>query len=329
MNGNTKTCTSNSADIALEPASVELVGKSAALESIKSIAETVADRHCTVMLLGETGTGKELLARYLHSRSGRRAAPFIPVDCSSLSESLFESEMFGHVRGAFTGAVRDSLGFIRAAEGGTLFLDEIGELPMAMQSKLLRVIQERQVVPVGDPRARPVDVRIVAATHRDLQSMVRRGEFREDLFFRLNVVVMTLPPLRERRDDVVPLAEHFLQLQADLYDEPRRRLSPAAAASLCRYSWPGNIRELANVMESTHVMASGEMIDPAALPEHILPTTPVEPLRSDLCLRDVERRTIIEALRRTQNCKAAASRLLGINVQRLNRRISKLEIPIA
>ncbi len=326
MSGYAKPCTSDSTGIDDRFSNVTLVGESAALESIKSVAETVADRHCTVMILGETGTGKELLARYLHSRSGRRNAPFIPVDCSALSETLFESEMFGHVRGAFTGAVRDSLGFIRAAEGGTLFLDEIGELPSAMQSKLLRVIQERCVVPVGDTVARPVNVRIVAATHRDLQSMVRRGEFREDLFFRLNVVVMTLPPLRERREDVVPLAAHFLQLQADLYDEPRRRLSPAAAELLCRYSWPGNIRELANVMESTHVMANGEMIEPAALPRQLLPSRAPEPVVSDLCLRDVERRTIVEALRRTNNCKAAASRLLGINVQRLNRRIAKLQI---
>jgi transcriptional regulator with PAS, ATPase and Fis domain len=308
---------------------VTLVGQSAAMTAIKSVAATVANRHCTVMILGETGTGKEMVARYIHARSDRRDAPLIPVDCSALSDGLFESQMFGHVRGAFTGAVGESLGFVRAANGGTLFLDEIGELPLPLQAKLLRVIQERAVVPVGDAIAKPVDVRIIAATHRDLAAMVREGTFREDLYYRLNVVVTNLPPLRERTDDILALADHFLQLQAALYDEPKRQLGDEAAAAVLRHTWPGNVRELANAMESAHVLATDDVIKLADLPIRLQSTrTSAADAASDLCLEDVERRTISEALRRTQFSKAAASRLLGINVQRLNRRIDRLNISL-
>jgi len=305
---------------------VVLVGQSDAFTAVKEMAAAVAPRQCTVMVLGETGTGKEMIARYLHDCSPRRARPFVPVDCSALADALFESQLFGHVRGAFTGAIRDALGFIRAADGGTLFLDEIGELSLPLQAKLLRVIQERRVVPVGDSRSHPVDVRIVAATHRDLPDMVRRGTFREDLYFRLNVVVLRMPSLRQRRDDVAPLAEHFLRLQADLYDEPCRALSPAAAAVLRSHTWPGNVRELANAMERAHALASGAVIEPGDLPAAL--TRAASPATaSDLCLEQIERRAILEALRRTRNNKAAASRLLGLNIQRLNRRIERLNIP--
>jgi two-component system response regulator AtoC len=305
---------------------VSLIGKSAAMSSIKSVAAMIAARQCTVMILGETGSGKEMVARYIHSKSDRRDAPLIPVDCSALSDGLFESQMFGHVRGAFTGAVGDSLGFVRAADGGTLFLDEIGELSLPLQAKLLRVIQERCVVPVGDAYAHPVDVRIIAATHRDLTAMVREGTFRQDLYFRLNVVVTTLPPLRERLEDVLALADHFLQLQADLYDEPKRRLSSEAAAALKQYTWPGNVRELANAMESAHVLAPGEEIRLIDLPLRLQSPRQASPTAADLSLVEMERRLIREALRRTDFCKAAASRLLGINIQRLNRRIERLNI---
>ena len=305
---------------------VSLIGKSAAMAAIKNLASMVAARQCTVMILGETGTGKEMVARYIHAQSDRKDAPLIPVDCSALSDGLFESQMFGHVRGAFTGAVGETLGFIRAADGGTLFLDEIGELSLPLQAKLLRVIQERCVVPVGAAHAQPVDVRILAATHRDLATMVREGTFRQDLYFRLNVVVTTLPPLRERPEDVLPLAEHFLQLQADLYDEPKRRLSPEATACLQRFSWPGNVRGLANAMESAHVLAPGEEIRVADLPLRLQSPLGEGATASDLSLVEMERRLIREALRRTGNRKAPASRLLGINIQRLNRRMERLNI---
>jgi transcriptional regulator with PAS, ATPase and Fis domain len=305
---------------------VHLIGKSAAMAAIKNVAATVASRQCTVMILGETGSGKEMVARYIHSKSDRRDSPLIPVDCSALSDGLFESQMFGHVRGAFTGAVGDSLGFIRAADGGTLFLDEIGELSLPLQAKLLRVIQERCVVPVGQAHAHPVDVRIIAATHRDLPAMVREGAFRQDLYFRLNVVVTTLPPLRERVDDVLSLADHFLQMQADLYEEPKRRLSSQAAAALQAYSWPGNVRELANAMEAAHVLAPSEEIRVVDLPLRLQSPRRNAATASELSLVEMERRLIREALRRTDFCKAAASRLLGINIQRLNRRIDRLKI---
>jgi transcriptional regulator with PAS, ATPase and Fis domain len=304
-----------------------IVGESPAFAAVRAAAAVVANRACTVMILGETGSGKEVVARYLHTESDRCQAPFVPVDCSALSDTLFESELFGHVRGAFTGATRESLGFIRAADGGTLFLDEIGELSPALQAKLLRVIQERAVVPVGDTRPRAVNIRLIAATNRDLAEMVRQGSFRQDLFFRLNVLVLRVPPLRERLDDVVMLAEHFLRLQSQLYDEPLRRLSPRAQEMLVHYAWPGNVRELANAMEQAHVLARGETIEPNDLPVAVQSSQAGrEPPVSDLFLRDIERRAIVEALRRTHHCKAAASRLLGLNVQRLNRRMASLRI---
>lgn len=296
------------------------------MNAIKSVASTVASRQCTVMILGETGAGKEMVARYIHAQSDRCDAPLIPVDCSALSDTLFESQMFGHVQGAFTGAVRESLGFVRAADGGTLFLDEVGELSLPLQAKLLRVIQERCVTPVGDTRPHQVDVRIVAATHRDLAAMVREGTFRQDLYFRLNVVVTTLPPLRERAEDIVPLANHFLQKQAELYDEPIRQLSAAAAGALQRHHWPGNVRELANAMESAHVLAQGECIELSDLPVRLQSPQAATAETPELCLTELERRTIAEALRRTDFCKAKASRMLGINIQRLNRRIERLNI---
>jgi transcriptional regulator with PAS, ATPase and Fis domain len=282
------------------------------------------------MIRGETGSGKEMLARHIHALSERAGQPFIPVDCSAMTDTLFESQLFGHLRGAFTGAVRESLGFIRAADTGSLFLDEIGELSLPLQAKLLRVIQERAVVPVGDTRPRPVDIRIICATHRDLPQMVREGTFRQDLYFRLNVIVLTMPPLRERASDIIPLAEHFLATQASLYDEQPKTLTPEAAAMLLSYDWPGNVRELANVIEHAHVLAPGQAIRPEDLPERLTRSFArgVSGVGSDLLLRDVERRTIAEALRRTDYCKAAASRLLGINVQRLTRRMQNLNIRI-
>jgi transcriptional regulator with PAS, ATPase and Fis domain len=244
--------------LAFEPfPTPQLVGQSAAITVVKDIASSIARRRSTVMILGETGSGKEMLARHIHQNSDRADKPFIPVDCSSLSDTLFESELFGHVRGAFTGAVRESLGFIRAADGGTLFLDEIGELSLVLQSKLLRVLQERVVVPVGDTRPRPVDIRVVCATNKNLADMVRKGTFREDLYFRLNVVVLHMPPLRDRQSDVVGLANHFLNMQASLYGEQSKQLTPEAEVALTNYTWPGNVRELANVMEHALVLATG------------------------------------------------------------------------
>jgi transcriptional regulator with PAS, ATPase and Fis domain len=303
------------------------IGQSASIATVKRKADEIATRRSTIMILGETGAGKEMLARYIHSRSDRVEKPFIPVDCSSLSDTLFESELFGHTKGAFTGATRDSLGFIRAADTGTLFLDEIGELSLHLQAKLLRVLQERTVTPVGDFRARPVDVRLITATNRNLEQMVRAGQFRQDLFFRLNVMVLNLPPLRDRIDDIAPLGQHFLAIQAALYNEPVKRLSPAVIEVLRAYPWPGNVRELANVMEHAHVLAASGIVTLDDLPPTFIKGPEFKEATDEaLNLIHVERCTIAKALKHTNYNKAAASRILGINIQKLNRMIARLNL---
>ena len=224
----------------------DLVGSSAAMREVQKSIGLLADSDATVLLLGETGTGKEVVAHAIH-RHGRRAkAPFVPVNCAAIPAELLESLLFGHVRGAFTGAVADRAGSFREAQGGTLFLDEIGDMDLAMQAKLLRALQERVVTPVGG-RLTPIDVRVIAATHRDLLQAVRDGEFREDLYYRLGVVPVALPPFRGRLADIIPLAEHFLALSAD--GSPAKRLSADAAARLMAHPWPGNVRELLNAMK--------------------------------------------------------------------------------
>ncbi len=302
------------------------------MQTVKEIAATVARRRSTVMLQGETGAGKEVIARHIHACSPRKDHPLISVDCSALPDSLFESQMFGHVKGAFTGALRDTLGFIRSADSGTLFLDEIGELSLHMQAKLLRVLQERRVTPVGSSRAIDVDVRIVCATNQDLAEMVRQGTFRQDLYYRLSVVVVHIPPLRERREDIIPLCEHFLAIQAALYNEAQCELTPEAGEALRMFDWPGNVRELANAMECVHVLANDGVIELSDLPEPLCrPSGPPGMPRDEvpgnsMRLEDIERVAIVNALERGHYSKAAASRMLGINVQRLNRRIVRLGI---
>jgi len=246
-----------------------MVGQGPAMDRLRAQLAAVAGRDCTVMVHGESGSGKELAARTIHALSARTAGPFIAVDCTGLRDTLLESQLFGHVKGAFTGADHASVGFIRAADRGTLFLDEIGELEPKTQAKLLRVLQERVVVPLGATKPVPIDVRVVCASHRDLRLMASRGEFREDLLFRLDVVKVSLPSLRERQEDIAPLATHFLRQLAELYGEPARGLTSAAAELLRSYSWPGNVRELANAVEHAVVFATGAMIDIADLPDRV------------------------------------------------------------
>jgi len=306
----------------------DFIGESATIVALKTAARAVAVRRSTVLLTGETGSGKEMLARYIHCHSTRANKPFIPVDCSTFSETLFESQLFGHVKGAFTGAVRDTLGFVRAADGGTLFLDEVGELTQNLQSKFLRVLQERCVVPVGDSIAIPVDLRVICATNRDLRNMIVEKSFRQDLYFRLNVLPLQVPPLRERTDDIIPLADFFLGRQAELDGQAKKTLSEQAAESLVRYSWPGNIRELFNVLEHAHVLSAGPVIQVNELPHPLQNFGFMGRRVDDLNLENVEKRTIVEALKRTHFNRAAASRLLGLDPRRLNRRMKALKLPL-
>ncbi len=311
----------------IEPPAERLIGESAAMQCLKTVALRAAKRPSTVMILGETGSGKEMLARFMHQNSPRAEKAFVPVDCTAFSETLFESQLFGHVRGAFTGAVRDTLGFVRAADGGTLFLDEIGELALPLQAKLLRVLQDRRVVPVGSSRPHSVDVRVISATHRNLEAMVAAGRFRQDLLFRIQVITVTVPPLRQRGRDIRLLAENFLQRQAITNGERMRALSEAGMAALETYPWPGNVRELGNALEQASVLAEGDEIGIDDLPAQI--RVPIErPRASDMNLNDTIRRQVTEALIRCGFRRTYAAALLGIDRRRLNRYVTKFKIPI-
>ncbi|MGD0463527.1 MAG: sigma-54 dependent transcriptional regulator [Tepidisphaeraceae bacterium] len=304
------------------------IGRSPAIQRLTAIARKAAALNSTVIITGETGTGKETFARLIHGLSPRATHPLIPVDCTALPEALFESELFGHLKGSFTGAHRDSLGYIRAAHLGTLFLDEIGELSLGLQAKLLRVLQERRVAPLGASTPQPVDVRVICATNRDLSAMVAAGTFRQDLFFRLAVVPLDLPPLRARSEDIIPLAEHWLNKLAETYGSTAKEISSPVAEALLKYSWPGNIRELYNVIEHAHVLSDGPTIELGDLPL-LMRAGVAQPRQvSKLNLAAVERRTIIEALESCNYNRTAACRLLGVELRKLNRRIAALVIDI-
>jgi transcriptional regulator with PAS, ATPase and Fis domain len=286
----------------------------------------VGHRNCTALIQGASGTGKELVARHIHATSTRAQRNFVAVDCTTLQDTLLESQLFGHKRGAFTGAEESTLGLIRAANAGTLFLDEIGELTLTMQAKLLRCIQERAVVPVGAVAPVPVDTRMLAATNRDLAAMVRRGQFREDLYFRLDVVRVIVPPLRKRPADILPLAEHFLAFFADLYGEPCKRLAPVVAAAFQAYGWPGNIRELRNAIEHSLVLSSSSEIELADLPPALqcAARRACHPAgRRVIPLRDIERIMLRRALRAAQGNKTLAAEMLGVERHRLTRMIAR------
>jgi two-component system response regulator HydG len=243
-----------------------LVGATAPIREVQRMIDAVAYSSTTVLVTGESGTGKELVARALHARSPRKAHPFVALNCGALTETLLESELFGHVKGAFTGAQRDQKGLFDAADGGTIFLDEIGDIPLSTQVRLLRVLQEGDIKRVGSADSVKVDVRVVAATHRDLPKLVRSGRFREDLFYRLNVINIPLPSLRERSEDIPLLAHHFLRRYSDRLGKRVKTLAPEAVELLCGYRWPGNVRELENAVERAVVLCRGESVTPADLP---------------------------------------------------------------
>ncbi len=291
------------------------------------VAETVAPTESTVLIQGESGTGKEVIARYIHTLSARADKSFASINCGALPESLLESELFGHVKGSFTGAVKDKAGLFAAASGGTFFLDEIGETTPATQVKLLRVLQTREVIPVGATDPQPIDVRLIAATNRDLDEEIKRGTFRGDLFYRLNVIALQLPPLRERREDIPLLAEHFLHRSGEQAKEEPKRLSPVAVEILQSYDWPGNVRELENALERAVILTRGSLIDVAAFPERVVERK-ARPLISDAppanpTLDAVERAYIMWVLQSEGGNKTRAAEVLGIDPSTLYRKLSR------
>jgi DNA-binding NtrC family response regulator len=311
-------------------ADIGFVGRSAALTSILNTIEAIAARKCPVIITGETGVGKELVARQIHNASDRAGKVFVPVDCTTLTGQLFESQLFGHIRGAFTGAVDTTLGFFRAADGGTIFLDEISEIPLELQAKLLRALQEGVVTPLGSTKSYPTDVRVLCATNVNLSEKLKEGTFRADLYYRLNVVSLEIPPLRQRKEDILPLAEYFLANQSIFYGEPLKVLSPIVQKLLLNYSWPGNVRELANAMERAYVLTPGREIQPAVLPfEVIIADSAAYPNRDLPTLDEVKRKIITQTLRFTKGRKIAAAEILGIERRSLNRLINKLNIPLS
>ena len=294
------------------------------------LAEAVAPTESTVLLMGESGTGKEVVARYIHDLSRRSNASFLSINCGALPEGLLESELFGHVKGSFTGAVKDKSGLFTAAAGGTFFLDEIGETTPATQVKLLRVLQHREVIPVGATESQPIDTRILAATNRDLEEEIKRGTFRRDLFYRLNVIAVHLPPLRQRTDDIPVLAESFLQRHAEQRNEPLRHLTDLAMEALQSYSWPGNVRELENAMERAVILTTGESIDVAALPERVTERR-AEPLVQERTapnptMETIERAYILWVLQSEQGNKTRAAEVLGIDPSTLHRKLSRFGV---
>jgi len=274
------------------------------------------------LITGETGTGKELVARAVHRRSAQEAMPFIKVNCAAIPETLLESELFGHTRGAFTGASQDRAGLFEAANGGTLLLDEIGDVPPAMQVKLLRVLQEREVRRVGENRARAINVRVLAATNRDLLADVHSARFRQDLYYRLRVVEIVVPPLRDRREDILPLARQLLASSARRFGRKTPGLMPEAANLLLRYAWPGNVRELENALERAVALAQSDRIGVDDLPPEISAIPPLAAIAGEVrTLADVERDYIAAALRASGGNRAKAAEQLGIGVATLYRKL--------
>jgi DNA-binding NtrC family response regulator len=309
------------------------VGQAPSIQSIFRIVAKAAPTNATVLILGESGTGKELVAEAIHRASPRARGPFVKVNCAALPEGTLESELFGHVKGAFTGAVTDRAGRFEAAEHGTLFLDEVGEIPLHTQVKLLRVLQNREIERVGESKTRPVDVRLVAATNADLEARVRKGTFRDDFYFRLKVVTVDMPALRDRRSDIPALAEHFRALYAEQHRRPVTGIDPAALELLRGHDWPGNVRELENVIEAAVVLAEGPVITSAVLPSELggshrdedLPDDDAIRIPAGTALPDAERTIILDTLRRTGGNKTRAARILGIGLRTLYRKLEQYE----
>lgn len=308
-----------------QPETQNLLGDSAPMQTIRTTIAKLARSQAPVYISGESGTGKELAARLIHGQGSRRDAPFIAVNCGAIPEQLLESEFFGHKKGSFTGAVADKPGLFQAAQGGTLFLDEVADLPLYMQVKLLRAIQEKAVRPIGAQKEIPVDVRILSATHKNLGALVKQGSFRQDLYYRINVIELHVPALRERAEDIPLLAGHCLQRLAAQSGTPVATLMPRASEALCRYPFPGNVRELENILERALTLREGKAIDvqDLRLPDHT-PHQGQEKLPLEDELDGVEKQRITKALEQTRYNKTAAAKLLGITFRALRYRLKKL-----
>jgi DNA-binding NtrC family response regulator len=314
----------------------EMIGGSDAMREAYRVIQRVAPTDATVLITGESGTGKELAARALHNESPRRKAPFVALNCSAIPAQLVESELFGHAKGAFTGADRDRTGLFVAAHGGTLFLDEIGELAMEAQAKLLRALEERAIMPVGTTKPVAIDVRIIAATHQPLEMLVKEGRFREDLLYRLQVITLKMPALRERPDDIIPLAIHLIAELSKRHDRPPLSLSEAARSALIAYAWPGNVRELRNALERSVVLADGDRLElhdlPATISESRAPIRPVDAVLAEMPFREARERAadafdrafLNAALERHGGNVSATARALGLHRQALQKLLRRL-----
>ncbi len=309
----------------------QIVGKSSCMQELFRAIEKAAPTNSTVLVCGETGTGKDLVARALHQRSPRAKGSLVSISCGAIPEALLESELFGHAKGAFTGAHADREGVFESAEGGTLFLDEIGDLPLPMQVKLLRALQEREIQRLGESRTRKVDVRLVAATHKDLRQEMQQGRFREDLYYRLDVISVVVPPLRQRREDIPLLVEHFLGKYNPEMGKTLRGASPEALTLLMRYHWPGNVRELQNAIERAVILQDGPQLQPEDFPLGRTGQTPAstESAGELVSLEELERRHILWVLRQTDNHQSRAAQILGIGRRTLYRKLREygLDLP--
>jgi DNA-binding NtrC family response regulator len=319
-----------------------LVGDSPTFRRVLQAVDSVRESNATILLTGESGTGKEMVARAIHQHGNRADKPFVAVNCAAIPEGLLESEMFGHRKGAFTGAVADRVGRFQQADKGTLFLDEVGDMPLALQAKILRALQERVVEPVGDPRARKVDVRVIASTNKDLLQAVADKTFREDLYYRLNVFPIPLPALRERTEDIAPLARHFAHTLGATAGKRLSGFSAEALRVMSEYRWPGNIRELQNCVERATIVASGTQIEECDLPGYLfstpasnaeaspaaLGTSNAVPSDLEAALAEVEKAYILAALQQSQGVQAAAAQLIGISERSFWYRLKKLGIQV-
>ncbi len=313
--------------LATQATSTPIIGHSSALKQTLELCARVAGSNATVLLLGETGTGKELISRHIHGNSPRNSKPFIAINCAALPETLLESELFGHEKGAFTGASAQKIGRFELASGGTLFLDEIGDISHSTQVKLLRVLQEKEFVRVGGTQTVACDVRIIAATNRDLKEAIDNGDFREDLYYRLNVFPINTPPLRERREDIPLLIEHFAQISARQMNVPAPKITDEAMAMLTSYDWPGNIRELQNIVERAVLLSDGESLTARQLPRDIAGDAQDQPQeKTDSSLWGYEKALIIKALKDNAWNQTRAAKTLGISRDNLRYRIKKYEI---